>query len=99
MKHSDETADLETLDSLKEDLAIIKTELEDVSRNIQRQRDVEDEHMNLTASAASQQTWMSILKMMVVIGICVVQVFLVTQHFQGAQNKRHQVDPFASGMI
>ena len=34
MKHSDETADLETLDSLKEDLAIIKVELEDVSRNI-----------------------------------------------------------------
>ena len=69
---------METLDSLKEDLDIIKMELEDVSRNIQRQRDVEDEHMNLTASAASQQTWMSILKMLVVIGICVVQVYLIT---------------------
>ena len=96
---SDEAADLNTLDSLKDDLALLKDELEGISRNIQKKKDLEDEHSQLTQNAASRQTQMSILKMLIVIGICVGQVYMITQHFQGKQNKRHQVDPFSQGGV
>ena len=69
--HSSEAADTDTLDSLNEDLKLLQNELEEISRNIQKQKDIEEEHFNLAASSASTQTWMSILKMMMVIGICV----------------------------
>ena len=46
-----------------------------------KQRDLEDEHFVLAAGAASTQTWMSILKMMMVIAICVVQIYLITSYF------------------
>ena len=70
--HSSEAADTSTLDSLTEDLKLLQGELEDISRNIQKQKDLEEEHFNMAASAASTQTWMSILKMLMVIGICVL---------------------------
>ena len=87
--HSKDQADTNTLDSLTEDLQLLQGELEDISRNIQKQKDLEEEHFNLALSAASTQTWMSILKMLMVIGICVVQIYLITSYFSGNQNKRH----------
>ena len=93
--HSEEQADKATLDSLTEDLQLLQSELEEISRNIQKQKDLEEEHFTLAAGAASTQTMMSILKMLMVIGICVLQIYLITQYFQGNSNKRHQIDPFA----
>ena len=78
MAHSDEQADSKTLDSIKDDLVLLQGEIEQISANIQRQRDLEDEHVNMANSAASTQTWMSILKMVVVIAICMGQVFMKT---------------------
>ena len=72
--HSSEAADADTLDSLSEDLKLLQGELEEISRNIQKQKDIEEEHFNLAASSASTQTWMSILKMLMVIGICMIQI-------------------------
>ena len=94
-----EAADQETLDSITDDLKLLQTELEEISRNIMKQTDLEEEHFNLAASAASTQTWMSILKMFMVIGICVLQIYLITSYFQGNQNKRHQIDPYAQNVI
>ena len=71
-KFTHEKADKGTLDSLADDLKVLQTEIEAISRSIQKQKDVEEEHFSLAASAASTQTWMSILKMIMVIGICVV---------------------------
>ena len=53
----------------------------------------------MAASSANVQTNMSIFKMLIVIGICVGQIYMITQHFQGKQNKRHQIDPFAQNVI
>ena len=80
-KMAAEAADKNTLDSLSEDLKIIETEVETLSRNIMKQKNLETEHFQLAASAASTQTWMSILKMVMVIGICVVQIYLITSYF------------------
>ena len=71
LAHSDDAADEKTLDSLKEDLLVLTGELEKLSRNIEKQRTLEKEHFNLANSASWTQTWMSILKMVIVIGICV----------------------------
>lgn len=67
-----EAADKSTLDSLAQDLLLLQSELEDISRNIYKQKDLEEEKFDLAARAASTQTWMSILKMLMVIGICVL---------------------------
>ena len=83
------------LDSLNEDLKLLQNEVEEISRNIMKQKDLEEEHFNLAVGSASTQTWMSILKMLMVIGMCVVQIYLITSYFQGNSNKRHQIDPFA----
>ena len=39
--HSQDAADIETLDSLGEDLKLLQEELEAISRNIQKQKDIE----------------------------------------------------------
>ena len=93
-KFSNDAADQDTLDRLKEKLEGLENYLETVSRNIGRQRDLEKEHFELAQSAASTQTYMSILKMIIVIGICFGQVYMITNHFSGSQNKRRQIDPF-----
>ena len=67
-----EEADSKTLDSLNEDLRLLQSEIEEISHNIVKQKDLENEHYNLALSAASTHTWMSILKMLMVIGICAV---------------------------
>ena len=87
--HSQDAADVETLDSLSEDLKLLQDELEAISRNIQKQKDIELEHFQLAASSATTQTWMSIFKMLIVLGICMGQIYMITNHFQGSQNKRH----------
>ncbi len=53
----------------------------------------------VTIDSASSQTWMAILKMLLVIGICFAQVYLITSHFAGSQNKRRQIDPFGQEML
>lgn len=82
--HSQDAADVETLDSLGEDLKLLQDELEAISRNIQKQKDLEQEHFQLAMSSASTQTWMSILKMLIVLGICMGQIYMITNHFQGS---------------
>ena len=89
MEHSTEAADADTLNSLTDDLKLVEEELEGISRNIQKQKDLEAEHFELARSSLSTQTWMSILKMFFVIAICFAQVQLITTHFQGNQSKRH----------
>ena len=42
--HSADAADLNTLDSLVEDLKLLEGELQTISRNIQKQKDLELEH-------------------------------------------------------
>ena len=79
--HSADAADLNTLDSLVEDLKLLEGELQTISRNIQKQKDLELEHFQLAQSSAFRQTMMSIVKMLIVIGICLGQVFMITQHF------------------
>ena len=96
LPHSADVADRNTLDSMEQDILLLQEELETLSRNIQRQKELEEEHFKLASSSSSTQTWMSILKMLIVIGICVGQVYMITTHFQGSQNKRHQIDPFAT---
>ena len=71
LAHSLDDADASTLDSLKADLQVLMEELETISRNIEKQKSIENEHFGLASSASSTQTWMSILKMLIVIGICV----------------------------
>ncbi len=97
--HSQDAADTQNLDSLSDDLKILMDELETVSRNIQKQKDFEEEHFQLASSSASTHTWMSIVKMLIVLGICAGQVDMIKNHFQGSQNKRHQIDPFAQNVI
>ena len=87
--HSQDAADIETLDSLGDDLKLLQDELEAISRNIQKQKDIEQEHFDLAMSSASTQTWMSMMKMLIVLGICMGQIYMITNHFQGSQNKRH----------
>ena len=41
MAHSGDTADVGTLDILGEDLELLISELEQISRNIQKQKDLE----------------------------------------------------------
>ena len=81
LAHSQDAADTQTLDSLSEDLKLLQDELEAISRNIQQQKDLEEEHFLLASSSASTQTWMSIVKMLIVLGICAGQVYLITNHF------------------
>ena len=81
--HSDDAADINTLDSLVDDLQLLMDELDTVSRNIQKQKDLEQEHYDLAKNSAFRQTIMSIFKMFIVIGICLGQVYLITEHFQG----------------
>ena len=69
-RFSEDAADLATLESLKQKLTDFEYQLEEISRNIERQRDLEKEHFDLASSSASTQTYMSILKMVIVIGIC-----------------------------
>ena len=45
--HSDDAADLNTLDSLVDDLKLLEDELMTISRNIQKQKDLEMEHFEL----------------------------------------------------
>ena len=94
-----EAADSSTLDGLLQDMKLLQGEVEEVSHNIQKQRDLEQEHFNLALGAASTQTWMSILKMGMVLGICALQIYLITSYFTGNLNKRHQIDPFAENVI
>ena len=70
MIHSKDAADTNTLESLREDLKLVEEELDSISRNIQKQKDLEEEHFVLAKSASSTQTWMSVAKMLVIIGIC-----------------------------
>ena len=81
-QHSEDPMDSNSLDEIFQELELLEDELEDISRNIQKQKDVEDEHFAMAGSAASTQTWMSIIKMLIVIGICMGQVYLITKHFQ-----------------
>lgn len=54
----------------------------------------------VTSSSASTQTWMSILKMLLVIGTCVGQVYFITQFFSsGSKKQSKDVNPFARSMI
>ena len=79
--HSDDAADINTLDSLVDDLKLLQDELETISRNIQKQKDLEMEHFDLARNSAFRQTVMSIMKMFIVIGICMGQVYMITEHF------------------
>ena len=57
----------------------------------------------VTRDTASTQTWMNVLKMLLVLGVAAGQVFLVTQHFNkgaGGGSRRHaDINPFAKSAI
>ena len=50
--HSDDAADINTLDSLVDDLKLLMDELDTISRNIQKQKDLEQEHFDLAKNSA-----------------------------------------------
>ena len=76
--HSEDAADINTLDSLVDDLKLLQDELSGISRNIEKTRDIDQELLDLQSNVSWWQTTMSILKMLIVIGICVGQVYVIT---------------------
>ena len=51
MAHSDEKVGTDTIDSLIDDLQLVEEELIKISRNIQKQKDIEGEHFDLARGA------------------------------------------------
>ena len=80
-RHSKDKADKDTLYELEEMLLKVERDLYLVSEGIERQRTRDIQNNELATNSASTQTWMSVIKMLIVIGICFVQVYLITNHF------------------
>ena len=56
----------------------------------------------VTVSSASTQTWMSVLKMFLVIGVCAGQVYFITQFFSSKSSKSggsKNMNPFGRNVI
>ena len=107
--NSNQLAGQDTLEVLNMELAQIQERLDSISRNVYLQQDMDKEHFEckfshvfinllclVTSSSASTQTWMSILKMILVLGVCAGQVYFITSFFSSQKGgTRVNANPFA----
>ena len=94
---ADEKADVELLDGISDDLDLIKSEIDKISKmllnKLTRSKDV---HSADVASAAGGQTNMVVLKTLAIMAICFAQFKIVKNHFEDNKSKRPSIDPFAN---
>eukprot|EP00347_Sterkiella_histriomuscorum_P021012 403335602 len=95
-------ANTETLSLLQTTIEKMQTKLDQISRNVYMQSEVDKEHSDLTQSTTSSQTWMSIFKMLLVVGICFGQFYFITQFFNSKSTKQgggRETNPFGRSII
>ena len=55
----------------------------------------------MTQDTASSQTWMNVLKMLLVLAVCAGQVYMTTNYFNkgnaGSRRPAQNINPFAGG--
>mmetsp|Transcript_10250 Transcript_10250/g.7662 ORF Transcript_10250/g.7662 Transcript_10250/m.7662 type:complete len:81 (-) Transcript_10250:38-280(-) len=59
----------------------LQNKLDEISRNVYVQQDLEKENFELTLNSAATQRWMSILKMVLVGVISFLQVYFIIDFF------------------
>ena len=52
------------------------------------QRQTDDQHTELVISSKKTQQWMSVLKMLLIVLVCIGQVYFITLFFQIGEKKR-----------
>eukprot|EP00347_Sterkiella_histriomuscorum_P003967 403362251 len=80
--NSDEKASMKDLEIINHEMQDIESMLYRVSKNVNDQQEIDQKHSGQTISSAWKQTWISIVKLMIVMCVCAGQVYMVVQFFQ-----------------
>ena len=98
----DEKADPDTIEGLGEKFDGLLLKLTEISNQIVSSADQEIQYINTSQETNVFLTWMSILKMFVVLIVCGGQVYFTTSFFskgQGTRRSNTDINPFAKSAI